>query len=167
MKDVIEKIEKGKFPPSANNTSDYARGYNTAIEDAVEILQSITPSPSPVTWEEVKRECGRYCKDKVDEGEFGELKMNEMELCGHLHDMIFDYLTNRYPLHPPMEWVNINEATPRLKTYVDVWIEERQMSFMAYMDENFQWQSSYPVVYSSKIEYYKYRDTTKPPSPQK
>lgn len=39
IEEIIKKIEHGKFPMSAQNASDYARGYNVGIEDAVEVVE--------------------------------------------------------------------------------------------------------------------------------
>jgi intergrase/recombinase len=61
-----------------------------------------------------------------------------------------------------VEWISVKEQNPPIKRYVDVWVEERKMAFMAYMNELFQWQCALIDLSGVEIKYFKRRDFEPP-----
>lgn len=79
----------------------------------------ITPSPSSLTWEEVLKEAEKYADKGAAYFEHGSGKtITRLTL-------IIDYL-QRYPLHPPMEWVKVEDRLPEL-TETAYWYDDNDV----------------------------------------
>lgn len=60
------------------------------------------------------------------------------------------------------QWIDSRIDPPPYKVWVDVWVEKKKMSFMAYANEVGEWESPFSEVHVYRARYYKLRDFTEP-----